>query len=262
MFRDEMLSRVNYYWRLVATGISFSIFGLGGALLSLTIFPIVNLLIWNQKKRKVVGQYIVHLSFRFFIGFMNRAGLLDYEIVGREKLDGQPCLILANHPSLIDVVFLISFMKKVDCIVKQSLLHNPFTIGPVRAAGYIGNSGAERLVDDCVQSLVSGNSLVMFPEGTRSKPGQPLNFQRGAANMVVRAECPIRPVTISVNPATLTKAEKWYQIPPTKIKVVIRVGDDLDVMPLISSAPNQTIATRQLTRYLEDYFTEEAKANG
>ena len=257
-----MFSRLNYCWRLIATAISFSIFGLGGVLLSLTIFPIVNLLIWNQKRRKVVGQYIVHLSFRFFIGFMNRTGILDYEIVGREKLNGQPCLILVNHPSLIDVVFLISFMKKVDCIVKQSLLRNPFTIGPVRAAGYIGNGGAERLVDDCVQSLASGNSLVMFPEGTRSKPGQPLSFQRGAANMVVRAECPIRPVTISVNPTTLTKAEKWYQIPPKKFKVVIRIGDDLDVMPLIASAPNQTIATRQLTRYLEEYFTEETKANG
>ncbi len=257
-----MFNRINYCWRLAATGISFSIFGLGGVLLSLTVFPVVNLLIWNDKKRKVVGQYIVHLSFRFFIGFMSRVEILDYEIIGREKLGGPPSLILANHPSLIDVVFLISFMKKVDCIVKQSLLRNPFTIGPVRAAGYIGNSGAERLVDDCVQSLASGNSLVMFPEGTRSKSGHPLRFQRGAANMVVRAGCPIRPVTISVNPTTLTKAEKWYQIPLTKVKVVIRVGDDLDVMPLISSAPNQTIATRLLTRYLEEYFTEEVKENG
>ena len=129
MFKDEMFNRINYYWRLIATAISFSIFGLGGVLLSLTIFPVVNLLIWNQKRRKVVGQYIVHLSFRFFIGFMNRTGILDYEIIGREKLDGQPCLILANHPSLIDVVFLISFMKKVDCIVKQSLLRNPMVNG-------------------------------------------------------------------------------------------------------------------------------------
>jgi len=257
-----MLERLNYYWRLVATAASFSIFGLGGVLLSLTIFPVVNLLIWNYQRRKVVGQYVVHLAFKFFIGFMNRTDILDYEIIGREKLNGQPCLILANHPTLIDVVFLISFMKRVDCIVKHSLLRNPFTIGPVRAAGYIGNSNGESLVNDCVQRLAMGNSLVMFPEGTRSIPGQSFHFQRGAANIVISAKCPIRPVIISANPSTLTKAEKWYQIPERKVKVVIRVEDDLDVMPLISTAPNQTIATRQLTRYLEEYFTQEAKANG
>ncbi|OUS26741.1 hypothetical protein A9Q99_16085 [Gammaproteobacteria bacterium 45_16_T64] len=256
-----MLSQINYLWRLMATGVSFAMFGLGGLLLSLTLFPLINLLIWNPQRRKVVGQYIVHLAFRFFIGFMNQVGILDYEIIGRDKLEGEPCLILANHPSLIDVVFLISLMKKVDCIVKQALVRNPFTYGPIRAAGYIGNDGAEALMDDCVDSLSQGNSLVVFPEGTRTSAGEALRFQRGAANIAIRAKCKIRPVTIRVSPTTLTKAEKWYQIPNKKFKVSIYIADDMDVASLIEGAPNSTMATRLLTRYLENYFTQEVQTN-
>jgi hypothetical protein len=42
-------------------------------------------------------------------------------------------MIIANHPSLIDVVFLIGLVRQANCVVKQSLWENPFTRGPVRA---------------------------------------------------------------------------------------------------------------------------------
>ena len=72
-------------------------------------------------------------------------------------------LILANHPSLIDVVFLISFVRHADCIVKAALAHNPFMRGPIRAAGFITNGDGAGLLEDCVKSLRGGNNLIVFP---------------------------------------------------------------------------------------------------
>ena len=117
-------------------------------------------------------------------------------------------------------------------------------------------------MNDCVQRLNDNNFLLVFPEGTRTTPGYPLSFQRGVANIIMRTECLVRPVTITVNPTTLTKSEKWYHIPLKKFKVVIRIGDNLDMLPLALSAPNQTVAARRLTRYLEQYFMKEVEVNG
>jgi hypothetical protein len=93
--------------------------------------------------------------------------------------------VLANHPTLIDVVFLISLLPNADCVVKR-VACNPFMRGPVRAAGYISNDDGAGLVDDCIAAVRAGGSLVIFPEGTRSVPGQPPRLQRGAANIAVR----------------------------------------------------------------------------
>lgn len=249
---------LNYYWRLFGTGISFTVFGLGGVVTTLTVFPLINLFIRDEATRKRVGQAVVHKTFKWFVTLMAGLGVLDYEIDGLEKIEGDNCLIVANHPSLIDVVFLISLIRQVDCIVKGDLLRNPFTRGPIRAAGYIPNNGSEALIEDCVDSLKSGNSLIIFPEGSRTVPGKPLKFQRGAANIVIRAGVDIRLVTIDVSPTTLTKAEKWYQIPKEKkVRVTIKFGERLSATPFVAETENSTLATRKLTQYLEQYYTKE-----
>ena len=73
---------------------------------------------------------------------MQRAGVLTYSVEGAEKLGRPGQMIIANHPSLIDVVFLIGLVRQANCVVKQSLWQNPFTRGPVRDAGYISNDGS------------------------------------------------------------------------------------------------------------------------
>ena len=94
--------------------------------------------------------------------------------------------MLANHPSLIDVVVLISIIPNADCVVKAHLFKNPFLRGVVKNTGYISNADPEGLLVDCKKSLAAGNNLIIFPEGTRTKVGQAVKFQRGAANIALR----------------------------------------------------------------------------
>ena len=61
---------------------------------------------------------------------MRHTGVLTYHIEGQEHLNETGRLIIANHPSLIDVVFLIALIRDTNCIVKDSLVNNPFTRGP------------------------------------------------------------------------------------------------------------------------------------
>src|SRR3546814_8908938 len=69
---------------------------------------------------------------------MKSLGVLSYEISGRKKLDHAGAnLIVANHPSLIDIVFIVSMLPEALCVVKKAAWSNPFMAGIMWATGYI-----------------------------------------------------------------------------------------------------------------------------
>jgi 1-acyl-sn-glycerol-3-phosphate acyltransferase len=254
-----MLDRVERAWRAVATGISFLLFGLGGLLLRVFVFPLLSLALRDRQRRTAAARAVVRSAFRLFIGIMRTLGVLRYEIRGLEKLDREGLLILANHPTLIDTVFLMAFVRSADCIVKGSLADNPFTRGPVRAAGYIHNCDGAQLVEACVASLRSGMNLIIFPEGTRSGRGEGIAFKRGAANVAVRGQRAVTPVLIRCEPLTLGKGEKWWRVPPRRAQFHIEVRDDIDVASFSQDGASEVIAARRLTEYLQNYFKHEVQ---
>lgn len=252
-----MFKTINRYWRVVGTGISFFVFGVGGILLRIIVFPILNMFISEQQLRIRVARNIIQFAFRFFVELMRCLGVLRYAVKDFEKLQRNGLLILANHPTLIDTVFLIAFVKQANCIVKSALWHNPFTRGPVRAAGYICNNNGPDLVNDCIASLQSGNNLIIFPEGTRTSYDGIMKFKRGAANIATRGLHNVTPVIIQCNPLTLSKGERWWQVPPVIPHFSITAREDINVHNFLAKTSNETLAARQLTDYLQCYFTSE-----
>jgi 1-acyl-sn-glycerol-3-phosphate acyltransferase len=256
-----MLERLDYVWRVFATGLSFATFGVGGLLLRLIYFPLLQLLVREPERQKRLARLAVHHSFRFFIGYMRFLGVLRYELKGVEKLSRSGLLILANHPTLIDVVFLISLVPNADCVVKASLANNPFTRGPVRATRYLCNDSGPGLVQDCIASVKAGNNLIIFPEGTRTPIHGPMQLQRGAANIAVRGPCNITPVTIRCEPLGLTKGTPWWKVPPRRMHFTICVEDDIPVSSRDAEAGDAAKAARQLTTRLHDYFSRENQSH-
>jgi 1-acyl-sn-glycerol-3-phosphate acyltransferase len=256
----DLLMRLDRYWRILATGLSFAAFGLGGLVLRILVFPLLNLLIWKRRLRIRLARSVIRVAFRSFVGLMRGLGVLRYRITGLERLQRNGLLILANHPTLIDTVFLMAFVKRADCIVKSGLWNNPFTHGPVRAAGYIRNDSGVGMLDDCIASLGSGSNLIIFPEGTRTPADGAVSLKRGAANIAVRGGRNVTPVLIRCTPPTLGKGGKWWRVPSRWVQFSIDVQEDIDVRPFIAAAGNDTLAARHLTEYLEDYFNREGKA--
>ncbi len=250
---------LNYVWRVFATGVSFVAFGIGGLVISQVLFPIVRWTNADRNKRKLVAQNIIHFSFRFHLALMKRLGVMTTEIVGEKNLaHGGSQLLLANHPTLLDVVLLLSVIPRADCIVKQALFRNFFLRGVVSAAGYVNNSNdPQQLITDSVRCLEQGHSLVIFPEGTRTSPGKKLKFLRAPARVAVEGNIDVIPVTITCSPSTLTKDKKWYQIPSRRFHMRLVVGDKIKLNKIINEADAPSLSVRKLTRYLENYFEKE-----
>lgn len=243
-------------WRLVFTGLSFALFGLGGLVLRLFCFPLVRLSCSDPLQQRRRSRLLIHWVFRFFVGFMHRTGVITWHISHPERLGKPGQMIVANHPSLIDVVLLIACIPDANCVVKEGLWRNPFTRGPVRAAGYISNDASVEMIENTAQALHEGQTLVIFPEGTRTSPGQMPKFHRGASAIAIRGAACITPVVIRVNPTTLTKAEPWYSIPARRVHFSLEVGEAIDPQVYAQNAP-APIASRKLDAHLHEYFVRE-----
>src|SRR5690606_3723885 len=183
-------------WRRFATALCFTVFGIGSLVLGCLLHPVLVLLIPNKTRRQAVVRKAIHLSFKCFVAFMRGAGVLTYEVSGAQRLRRRGLLVLANHPTLIDVVLLMSLIENADCIVKAGLLRNPFTRGPVSSAGFVINDTGEHLVEQCINTVRAGNNLIICPEGTRTPPRCPVHLQRGASHVALRGNIDITPVRI------------------------------------------------------------------
>ena len=256
-----MFKSINYFWRVIATGLCFTIFGVGGLLLSIFVLPLQRLVIKDVNTQKRIARKTVHYTFKFFITFMAFVGIFKFDLASAKELktlNGH--LVMANHPSLIDVVVLISLIPNADCVVKTHLFKNVFLKGVVSNTGYISNEDPSGLLDDCESSLKAGNNLIIFPQGTRTKPDENIKFQRGAANIAIRCQAKVTSVMLKVMPSTLTKNVPWYRIPKTKAHFSAMVMDHSPTLP-----ENNVLQTskdvRQYNRDLENFFRKELSKN-
>ncbi|PCJ71645.1 MAG: 1-acyl-sn-glycerol-3-phosphate acyltransferase [Rhodobiaceae bacterium] len=252
-----MFTKFNYYWRLFATGLCFTLFGLGGIAIGFLLFPLIHLFSSNRVRAQRRCQYVVHRSFKLFVWTMKIAGVLTYKIEGVEFLeDDSSGIVVANHPSLIDVVFIVACIPNALCIVKKAAWSNPFMMGVMWATGYVSNDIPERMLEECIDRVQGDEKLVIFPEGTRTVPGRPMKLMRGAASIIVRSRTPFIPITITNNPTTLTKAEKWYQIPSKRMHLRMDVRAAIDPGPYIIEGESLSLASRRMNKMLREILVE------
>lgn len=247
-----LTSSLNRFWRLLMTGLCFTLFGLGGLLLSLIWFNLLLLIVHDKKRRRRIARRTISVSFRFFLAVAKSLGALDYHFHGAEILRNERgCLVVANHPTLIDYVLIASVMPETDCLVKSALLKNPFVSGVIRAADYLVNSQADVLLAQSQARLAQGDTLLIFPEGTRTRPGKEMALQRGAANIAVRCRSDLRVVTIRCSERLLDKQSKWYNVPSAKPQFDVTAGERVQIDRFYNmNTQEPALAARQLNRHL------------
>ncbi len=250
------LKRLNRIWRLFGTGICFVLFGLGGLVIGIVIFPLIFLFIRNRDTRQNVARQLVSNAFKLFLVIMKGLGMLSYEVVGREYASvGHNQIIVANHPMLIDVIFLVALFPMADCVIKEAITRNPFMRSVVLSTNYMPSGNIGKLLNTCVTRLKSGASLLLFPEGTRSIPGKPLDFKLGAASFAVKSGAEILFITIQCDqPWFLAKNQPWYRIPPERPFISIRVYPPQSLDNLIPAGTHPRKAVRDLNKAFLEFF--------
>lgn len=127
-------------------------------------------------------------------------------IIGEEKLNyDKPSIIVANHSSFLDILLVLMLHPKTVIMVKKWVYNSPF-FGPfIRYSGYLFmEEGPGANTEVMKQRIEEGYSIVIFPEGTRSKTGKLGRFHKGAFFLAKELGLDVQPILITgaheVNP--------------------------------------------------------------
>jgi 1-acyl-sn-glycerol-3-phosphate acyltransferase len=241
-------------WRLVATGVSFAVFAVCSVLASAALFPVLALVAADRVRRRRWARAVNRVSFRALLRFMTLAGVATFDIdregLARLGADGGG-MVVANHPTFLDVVVLLAYIEQANCVVKHSLWRNPFLAAPMRVAGYIPNLNPEQVLRDCAQALARNETLIVFPEATRSVPGEALRLQRGAANIALAADTWLKIVHFECEPVLLAGGMPWYRVPKRRPCLAASVGASVRARDFLHTGEHRSVAARRLTQALQ-----------
>ena len=252
-----MSARLDHGWRLFATGFSFALFGACGLLFSLIVFPLAS--VWpHRASRQRAVTTVIHWFFRALVAALQRAGVMTLDVAGANMLrSGAPAIVVANHPTYLDVVVLLALTPAACCVVKNAHWRNPCFWGIVRAAEYVSNADPAGFVQDCARQLANGYSMIIFPEGSRSPAPNRLHaFSRGFAHTALEAGAPVLPVLMHCDPPAFTKQMRWYHVPQRPFRITVNVLAPIGVQPLAPRDMPSALAARNVTRTIEAQITQ------
>lgn len=260
-------------WQAVIVPLFYPLFGLGCVLLLLFV-PVAHAMLREPKKRTRYFRLGVHHIARLWFNLARLLRVFDYRLVNGqaghllplqaatldadESTTGESAhgyLVLANHPALIDVLMILAVMPNLCCIMKSDLSQHPILGLLIRNLNYLSNDNPEHWLEQAQVRLESGESLLVFPEGTRTKPGQQVSFKLGAVELARRTRAKVLPLVVHYNSHYLSKSCPWYELPHNKLTYQLEVGPALGPRTLaVNSTPRQ--ARRWLNQELQRYFRE------
>lgn len=195
-----------------------------------------------------LGRQVIMHGFRFYLGILSTLCSCRFDLDALDGLRDQgPMIVVANHPSLLDAVLIISRLPNAVCVMKASLMDNPLFGAGARLARYIRNDGVMQIIGHSREQLASGAQLLFFPEGTRTTafPLNPLTPTLGM--MAWRANTRVQTVILEFSTPYLGKTWPLFRRPTLPLRVRARLGRCFD-------APTDHAA---FTRDLEAYFRGE-----
>jgi len=146
--------------------------------------------------------FVFNTAYRVGNGLVKRSGSTIH-IVGTEKIPDGPVLFVSNHQSNFDIPLMLSFVNKPKSFIAKIELANIPLLSSWMKAGncvFIDREDPRqslRVINEGIEILKRGHSMVIFPEGTRSKGPQMQDFKKGSLRLATKSGVPIVPVTIS-----------------------------------------------------------------
>ena len=191
--------------RIITVSFAFFIFAIGSLVLSFILFPIAKFRLKKEKQRQY---YIdtIHKTWEWFTKILYLLGIIKVEFQNQDELKNlRGKIIVANHPSLIDIVLLIGFVPNSVSVVKEALARNFFVKNIVKNAYLINNLDVEKFQADAKELLDAGFNIVIFPTGTRSMDNEPVKLHSGAAQLALMTNKEIIPIRIDLDYPFLSK---------------------------------------------------------
>ena len=189
-------------------------------------------------QRRTVHWLICHWGHQYLRAWP----LWSTRVLHRERLPKQPCVIIANHQSMADIIAVLGLYYPFKFVSKASLFGVPVLGWLMKMAKYVSVErgrvkSMNEMMETCRAWLRAGMSVMIFPEGTRSADGEIKPFKEGAFRLALETGYPILPIAVAGSRDTIPK-NSWVfgvqcqlrieVLPPIEVKGL--TIDDLDAL--------------------------------
>lgn len=172
-------------------------FALGMVVSSILYLPLIPVLFLfsDVQRYRVISQWS-----RLNLWWLAVSCNLRYRVVGTENIPAGPAIILAKHQSAWETLAMQQIFPPQTWVLKRELLWLPFfgwglaMTRPVAIDRKAGKKALKQVLEQGADRLRRGLWLVIFPEGTRTSPGEKVRYAVGGAMLAERSGVPVVPV--------------------------------------------------------------------
>ena len=224
-----------------------------GCLFLVLLIPLFMVSALVSKGSSHLARTMMAFCLRVFAGYIRLSGFVRFDpeelrAIGRLP-DGVGRVLAPTHPCLLDALLIIAYRPQVGCIMKASLVKNPLISPCAKMAKFIPNSPVIRMIRDSKAAIKAGQTLLIFPEGTRTKPGASLNpFRPAAAAIATATGCPAVPVIIRSDSPYGQKGWPMWKIPAHPMTLKFSICDEI--------MPEPGESSRDFNQRLEEQFRD------
>ncbi len=221
--------------------------------IALSVFYYGGITLISPNRKKI--DYFYNTAKKWGLSILRIAGV-KLEIIGMENVNpDENYVFVSNHSSLFDIpVLQYALPCNFRIVYKRELEKIPFFGYVLIKSPYIGivredSKDAMKGMKQAIEDFQKGASVLLFPEGTRSKDGNLQDFKRGAFMLASKSQKPIVPVTIVGSNKILPKGH--YSFEEGLVKVIIHQPvnmpksgnkkDELEIQNQVFDVINKTL---------------------
>lgn len=212
------------YIRSFLTIICFTIFGIGAMILNFLLFPFI-------KNNKELCSDIIHFLWKIFVYFMIFIGLIKLDIKKLEKIENK--IIVATHPSFIDIVILIALIPRSTCFVKKELAYNPILKNLVTSIFITNEVELDELKSESKKMLDCGFNVIIFPSGIRHRKNEFPKIKKGASLVALNARKNIVPIRFFSDADFLFINQPFYAASDKRVTFEIEQMKEINIKDFI-----------------------------
>ena len=193
------------FWRGFLVVSAFVVFGIASLILGLIYIPIGKIFIKNKRK---TFSHLIHKLWCSYTHFLMWLRIFKLNLYNITPLNGK--IIVATHPSFIDILILIGLYDNSLCLAKKELLNNIFLKNIIKNVYIPNNIELDEFKQICTDALNDGYNIIIFPTGTRTCKGEELKIHKGAAALQISSGVDIIPIKMECDYSFLQKGKPIY----------------------------------------------------
>ncbi len=206
------LTVLRMVWSLLKTAYTLIVFGVSTLLVfSPLMWLYAHIGKMTEAKKEKIHRLITNVSKLVLGGRV--LPWVKFRVKVAENVDfDRPSVIVCNHQSSLDMLSILTLSHKIVFLTKDWVRRNPFFGCIVRCADYPSASeGIDELIPELKELTDKGYSIVIYPEGTRSRDLKISRFHQGAFVIAERLGLPITPATIYGSGRVMDGRKPWIR---------------------------------------------------